>query len=68
VTNFTEATAGDVEAYARFFHAMLENGVFLPPSQYEAFFVGLAHTDAHIEKTIRAAERSFAAVAMGVGG
>src|SRR3712207_6903163 len=35
VSNFTEATAGDVEAYARFFHAMLENGVFLPPRSEE---------------------------------
>jgi glutamate-1-semialdehyde 2,1-aminomutase len=62
VTNFTEATAGDTAAYARFFHAMLDQGVYLAPSQYEAMFVGLAHTDAIIEKTIRAAERAFAVV------
>ena len=42
---------------------MLDNGVMLPPSQYEALFVGLAHTDANIEKTIRAAEGAFEAVA-----
>ncbi|HWE01683.1 MAG TPA: glutamate-1-semialdehyde 2,1-aminomutase [Tepidisphaeraceae bacterium] len=62
VTNFAEATAGDTQAYATFFHAMLDNGVYLAPSQYEAMFVGLAHTDGHIEKTIAAAEKAFAAV------
>jgi glutamate-1-semialdehyde 2,1-aminomutase len=65
VNNFADATSGNADAYARFFHAMLENGVFLPPSQYEAFFVGLAHTDEVIERTIRAAEKSFAAVGAG---
>jgi glutamate-1-semialdehyde 2,1-aminomutase len=42
---------------------MLENGVHLAPSQYEAMFVGLAHTDELIERTIDAAEKAFAAVA-----
>ncbi len=65
VTNYTQATASDTDAYARFFHAMLENGVMLPPSQYEAFFVGLAHLDTDIERTIRAAEKAFATVASG---
>ncbi len=65
VTNFAQATSGDTAAYARFFHAMLDHGIMLPPSQYEAFFVGLAHTDAHIESTIRAAEAAFAFVASG---
>jgi glutamate-1-semialdehyde 2,1-aminomutase len=37
---------------------MLDNGVHLPPSQYEAWFVGLAHTDKHIDQTIAAAERA----------
>ena len=63
VTNFAEATAGDARAYATFFHAMLDEGVHLAPSQYEAMFVGLAHTDEIIEQTIRAAEKAFAAVA-----
>jgi glutamate-1-semialdehyde 2,1-aminomutase len=63
VINFTQATAGDTAAYAKFFHAMLANGVFLAPSQYEAMFVGLAHTDEVIQQTIAAAEKSFAAVA-----
>jgi glutamate-1-semialdehyde 2,1-aminomutase len=62
VTNFAEATAGDTGAYAKFFHAMLENGVYLAPSQYEAMFVSLAHTDETIEQTIDAAEIAFGAV------
>jgi glutamate-1-semialdehyde 2,1-aminomutase len=61
VDNFADATSSDTEAFGRFFHAMLKNGVFLPPSQYEAWFVGLAHDDDAIDRTIRAAERSFAA-------
>jgi glutamate-1-semialdehyde 2,1-aminomutase len=65
VTNFAEATASDTAAYSKFFHTMLENGVFLPPSQYEAFFVGLAHTDEAVEKTIDAAGKAMAAVARG---
>ena len=63
VTNYADATASDTKAYAIFFHAMLENGVYLAPSQYEAMFVGLAHTDPVIEQTIKAAEKAFAAVA-----
>jgi glutamate-1-semialdehyde 2,1-aminomutase len=63
VTNFAEATASDTESYAVFFHAMLKNGVYLAPSQYEAMFLGLAHTDAVVDQTIRAAERAFEAVA-----
>jgi glutamate-1-semialdehyde 2,1-aminomutase len=63
VTNFAEATAGYTAAYATFFHAMLENGVLMAPSQYEAMFVSLAHTDKVIERTINAAERAFEAVA-----
>jgi glutamate-1-semialdehyde 2,1-aminomutase len=61
VTNYAEATASDTAAYARFFHAMLDNGVHLPPSQFETFFVSLAHDDAAIEQTIKAAALSFEA-------
>ena len=63
VTNFAQATSGDTAAYATFFHAMLQNGVLLAPSQYEAMFVSLAHTDQVIERTLNAAERAFEAVA-----
>jgi glutamate-1-semialdehyde 2,1-aminomutase len=62
VINFLDATSGDTQAYAVFFNAMLDNGVYLAPSQYEAMFVGLAHTPHIIEKTIRAAENAMKAV------
>lgn len=63
VTNYMEATACDAGAFATFFHAMLDGGVYLAPSQFEALFVGLAHDDAAIEATIQAARNAFAAVA-----
>jgi glutamate-1-semialdehyde 2,1-aminomutase len=63
VTNYAQATACDTAAYATFFHAMLDEGVHLAPSQYEAMFVGLAHKNEVIEETIRAAGVAFKAVA-----
>jgi glutamate-1-semialdehyde 2,1-aminomutase len=63
VTNYAQATASDTQRFAKFFHAMLDRGVYLPPSQYEAWFVGLAHDDDAIKKTIKAARESFKAVA-----
>lgn len=62
VLNYTDATASDTAAYARFFHAMLNNGVHLPPSQFEAFFLSLAHTDEIIDSTITSAAQSFDAI------
>ena len=53
--NFTEARESDTKAFARFFHSMLDAGVVLPPSQFEAWFVSSAHDDAVIERTIKAA-------------
>ena len=63
VRNFAEATACDKSSYAMFFHSMLEQGVHPPPSQFEAWFVGLAHKNDRIDETIRAAGKAFAAVA-----
>jgi glutamate-1-semialdehyde 2,1-aminomutase len=68
VTNFAQATACDTAAYATFFHAMLDQGVHLAPSQYEAMFVGLAHKNDLIQKTIDAAAVAFKAVARSRGG
>jgi glutamate-1-semialdehyde 2,1-aminomutase len=62
VRNFAQATACDTTAYAAFFHAMLDDGVYLAPSQYEAMFVGLAHSPLHIEQTIAAAGRAMKAI------
>ncbi len=56
VTNFSEAQACDTEKFARFWQGMLERGVYLPPSQFEAWFVSLAHSEREIEETLRAAK------------
>jgi glutamate-1-semialdehyde 2,1-aminomutase len=56
-----EALDSDREAYSRFFRAMLDRGVLLPPSQFEAWFVSLAHGPAEIEATLRAAREALAA-------
>lgn len=60
--SYAEVTASDRERFNRFFHAMLEEGVYLAPSAYEAGFVSIAHTDAIIDETIAAARRAFARV------
>ncbi|HEY3724938.1 MAG TPA: glutamate-1-semialdehyde 2,1-aminomutase [Acidimicrobiia bacterium] len=52
VRDYDDAKAGDHETYARFFHAMLDRGVFLAPSGYEVLFVSLAHTDADLARTV----------------
>ena len=56
----SEALASDRDAYARFFGAMLDQGILLPPSQFEAWFVSMAHGPAEIEATIDAARVAFA--------
>jgi glutamate-1-semialdehyde 2,1-aminomutase len=60
VTSYTEATACDVERFKRFFHGMLDEGVYLAPSAFEAGFISAAHTDADIDATVAAAARVFA--------
>ncbi len=60
ITRFDEVAACDQERFKRFFHAMLEEGVYLAPSAFEAGFVSAAHTDEHIGATLDAAERAFA--------
>lgn len=59
VSNWSTADKCDRQQYARFFHAMLNEGVYLAPSQFEASFVSLAHTDEIIDQTIEAASKSF---------
>ncbi len=59
VTDSATAKSSDIKAFGRFFHAMLERGIYLPPSQYEALFVSAAHTEADIARTIDAARESF---------
>lgn len=63
VTNYEEAQDTDGEAFAAFFRHMLNRGVHLAPSKYEAWFLTTAHTEADIDATIEAAEQSFKAMA-----
>ena len=63
VDTYAGATACDIGAFNRFFHAMLERGVFLAPSAYEAGFVSSAHDEAVVESTLEAARGAFRAVA-----
>ncbi len=60
VTDWMSASRSDTQAFARFFRAMLEGGVYLPPSQYEALFVSAAHTEADVTETIGVAKAAFA--------
>lgn len=57
VWNLSDALTSDRALFARFFHGMLEEGVYLAPSQFEAGFLSTAHTDADIDRTIEAADR-----------
>jgi glutamate-1-semialdehyde 2,1-aminomutase len=63
VTDYASAKRADTARYARFFHAMLDRGVFLAPSQFEAAFVSLAHSEADLEHAARAAAEAFASLA-----
>jgi glutamate-1-semialdehyde 2,1-aminomutase len=62
VTDWTSAAKCDTEAFGRFFRTMLENGIYLPPSQFEAAFIGAAHTEHDVQQTIAAAKQAFATV------
>jgi glutamate-1-semialdehyde 2,1-aminomutase len=55
VVDYDTALTSDTKRYSRYFHGMLERGVYLAPSQFEAGFVSLAHTETEIERTIEAA-------------
>jgi glutamate-1-semialdehyde 2,1-aminomutase len=62
VVDWPTAKRSNTELYARFFRAMLQEGLYLAPSQYECAFVGIAHTDDIIEKTIEAAHKAMRAI------
>ena len=62
VRNFTDAKRSDAKRYAAWFHAMLDNGVYLAPSQFEAAFISGAHNDAAIERTLDAARTAARAI------
>jgi glutamate-1-semialdehyde 2,1-aminomutase len=63
VTDWTSAALCDTEAFGRFFRAMLENGIYLPPSQFEAAFLSAAHTELDVQETIARAKQAFRMVA-----
>ena len=65
VRNANDARTADTAKFARFFHAMLERGVNIPPSQFEALFVSSAHSDADIDQTVAAAHDALDAAARG---
>src|SRR3984957_4886162 len=62
VTDWDSAAKSDTEAFGRFFRAMLDNGVYLPPSQFEAAFLCTAHNEEDIQRTISVANQAFASV------
>jgi glutamate-1-semialdehyde 2,1-aminomutase len=62
VTDWESAARSNTEQFARFFRGMLDNGVYLPPSQYEAAFLSAAHSEEDVQETIAAAKRAMAAV------
>jgi glutamate-1-semialdehyde 2,1-aminomutase len=62
ITRFEQVMACNVEQFRKYFHLMLERGVYLAPSAFEAGFVGTAHGDAEIDLTLDAAEQAFAAL------
>jgi glutamate-1-semialdehyde 2,1-aminomutase len=59
VTDWGSASKSNTEAFGKFFCAMLNNGIYLPPSQYEAAFLSTAHSEADIQQTIAAAKQSL---------
>ncbi len=60
VTDWDSASRSNTAAFGKFFRAMLDRGIYLPPSQYEAAFLGTAHSEDDIRETIAAAKQSFA--------
>jgi len=62
VKNYTDAKRSDTKRYARFFRELLDRGIFLAPSQFEAAFVSVAHTPQDIDRTLAAARESLQAI------
>jgi glutamate-1-semialdehyde 2,1-aminomutase len=62
VTDYAQAAQSDTAAFGRFHRAMLEQGIWLPPSQFEAAFLGTAHGEAEVAATVTAARQAFAPI------
>jgi glutamate-1-semialdehyde 2,1-aminomutase len=65
VTNYEQAAKSDTAAFGRFHRAMLDQGVWLPPSQFEAAFLSTAHGEEEVAATIAAARNAFQSVVAG---
>jgi glutamate-1-semialdehyde 2,1-aminomutase len=65
VTDYASASTSDTARFRRYFHALLDAGIYVAPSQFEAGFVSTAHTDSDIERTIEASYQAFQAAAGG---
>jgi glutamate-1-semialdehyde 2,1-aminomutase len=62
VTSFSEVMNCDTEKFSKFFHGMLQKGIYLAPSAFEAGFISITHTDREIDETISAAKEVFASI------
>src|SRR5246500_2427776 len=62
VTDWDTASKSDTEAFGKFFRSMLDQGVYLPPSQYEAAFLGATHSEDDVQRTVGVAKQAFAGV------
>ena len=62
VTGWAASSKQDRERFARYFHGMLDRGIYLPPSPFEALFLSAAHTEADIDRTVDAAAEVLAEV------
>lgn len=62
VRNMAEAKACNTKRYAAFFQSLLADGIYMPPSQFEVFFISTAHTDADLDRLLKACSRAFAAM------
>jgi glutamate-1-semialdehyde 2,1-aminomutase len=60
ITNYEEAQQTDGDLFARFFHLMLDQGINLAPSKYEAWFITAAHSESDLDETLTAVEKAFA--------
>jgi glutamate-1-semialdehyde 2,1-aminomutase len=65
VRDYGSALKSDTAAYGRFFREMLQQGVYPPPSQFEAWFLSAAHTERDVQRIVRAADKAFRAAARG---
>lgn len=62
VVDFETAQSSNLDYFAQYYRTMIEEGVFLPPSQFEGLFLSTAHSDEDIEKTIEAIDTAFAKI------